>query len=399
MKKLLLLNGINYGSTGKIMNNIAAKARQDGYEVFTACRNSRMGQKFKYENQILIGSWLERVISERLAYQTGLNGHFNILNTYLFINKLKKIKPDIIHIHNLCDNFLNIKILFKYLSKQDCKIVWTFHDSWPITGRCGISPCDRWKYECSNCPNLETYPNVKVDRSNQLYKEKKISFNSLKNMMIVTPSKWLKDLVQESYLKDHYPCRVINNGIDLDIYKKSESDFRKKNNLEDKYIVLAVSYGWSIEKGVDTLIRLGNDLPDKYKLVVVGTNDETDKILPDNVLSIHKTYNQQELVDIYSTADLFINPSIYENYPTVNMEALACGCPVLTHDVGGAAEMLDERCGMAVKLKDYDAFKQGIIDICEKNLFKSEDCIKKAYHFDMHKKFDEYIKLYDELLG
>ena len=335
MKTIVEVNGINYGSTGKIMLNIAKEARKDGYKVYTFCRKSRAGLKYKYEDQLYIGTWLDRVISERLSYVLGLNGYFNVLNTWLFLRKLDQIKPDLIHLHSLCDNYLNISMLFKYLKKKDIPVIWTLHDNWAFTGRCAQFRCEKWKTGCGNCPHLDYYPkSLFLDNTNAVWKVREKLYNSLKKLTIVTPSKWLAGLVKESFLKNNHNIRVINNGINLDLFKPTENTFRKDHNLEGKIILLAVAYYWDDGKGLNVFKKLATELPDNYQIVMVGTNDEVDKQLPDNIISIHKTYNQEELIKIYSAADAFVNPSTDDNFPTVNMEAIACGLPVITYNTG-----------------------------------------------------------------
>ena len=383
MKTIVEVNGINYGSTGKIMLNIAKKAREEGYRVFTCCRKSRAGLKYRYEDQIYIGTWLDRVISERVSYVLGLNGYF---------------KPDLIHIHSLCDNYLNISMFFKYLKEVNIPVIWTLHDNWAFTGRCAQFRCEKWKNGCGNCPHLDYYPrSLFLDNTAKVWKKREKLYNALNNLTIVTPSKWLEGLVKESFLKDYHPTKVINNGIDLNVFKPVKSDFRNKYHLEDKYILLGVAYYWDNGKGLNVFINLANDLPDEYKIVMVGTNDEIDKELPNNILSIHKTYNQEELVEIYSQADLFVNPTTDENFPTVNMEALACGLPVLTYNTGGCAEIIDETCGSFVESGNYNALKNEIIRIRDTSPYKKETCINRSNNYDMYKKFDEYIKLYNDV--
>ena len=402
MKTILEINGINYSSTGTITLNIARQLREKGYKVYTACKNSRVGQKFQYEDQIYIGSRFERVISERLASLTGLKDHFNILNTISFINTIKKIKPDLIHMHLLHDSYLNLNMFFKYLKKANIPIIWTFHDCWPFTGQCSyfdVVECDKWKTGCHNCPQTNLYPSTYfVDNTRNLWKEKRKWFTGLKNMTIVTPSIWLKKHVGNSFMKD-YPIRVIYNGINLDVFKPVESDFRQKYHLEDKHILLGVSYGWSHTKGFDVFIDLASKLPDNYKIVLVGGNDKTDELLPDNVLSIHKTYNQQELVEIYSAADLFVNPTRQDNFPTVNIEALACGLPVVAYRTGGCPEIINEKCGSIVDRNDVDGLCKEIMRICEEKPFKKQDCITRAHEYDMKDKYHEYVMLIEEILN
>lgn len=399
MKTIVEVNGINYGSTGRIALNIAKQARLQGFKVYTACRKSREGLKHRYDDQIYIGTWLDRVISERLSYALGLNGYFNIINTYLFIKQLKKIKPDLIHIHSMCDNYLNISMFYRFIRDNKIKTIWTMHDNWAFTGRCAQFRCEKWKTGCGNCPHLDFYPKSLIfDHSARVWKIREKLYNSIKTMTIVTPSKWLAKLTKESLLKNNHPIKVINNGIDLNIFKPVETDFRKKYNLEDKFIILAIAYYWDEGKGLHVFQNLVKQLPDNFQIVMVGTNDEIDKQLPDNIISIHKTYNQQELVEIYSACDLFVNPTTDDNFPTVNMEALACGLPVLTYDTGGCAEIIDSKSGMSVPSKDYEGLKEKILYIESNRPFNKQDCVKRGQQFNMVDKYNEYVELYKEIL-
>ena len=400
MKTILEINSNNYASTGNIMLNIAKQARLKGYKVYTSCRKSRVGLKFKYDDQIYIGTWLDRVISERLSVLFGLNGYFNTINTALFINKINKIKPDLIHIHSLCDNYLNISMLFKYIRKNNIPTIWTLHDNWAFTGRCAQFRCDKWMEGCGNCPHLDFTPaSLFLDNTRHVYNQREKLYNSISTMTIVTPSKWLSDLVRISLFKENHPIKVINNGINLDIFKPTESSFRKDHNIEDKYMILGVASYWNEGKGINEFIRLSKELSDKYKIVIVGSIDFIGQELPDNIISIKKTFDQKQLAEIYSSADLFINPTTDENFPTVNMEAIACGCPVLTYSAGGSAEIIDDKSGSSVVPGDYETFKKEIIRICETKPYKKQDCLKRASRYNMIDKYNEYIDLYDEMLN
>ncbi len=401
MKTILEINSINYSSTGNITLNIAKTARKEGYKVYTSCKYSRVGAKFQYEDQIYIGSRLERVICEELAYITGLKDHFNIVGTYKFLKKIDEIKPDLIHLHSLTDTYINLNMLFKYIRKHKIPVVWTFHDAWAMTGQCFVFEtigCRKWIDGCGHCPQLHEKPaSLFLDNTSYLWRKKKKMFTSIPNMTIVTPSNWLKDLVKQSFFKD-YPVKVINNGINLDLFKPEESDFREKHNIQNSFIILGVAARWPMRKGLDVFIRLAKELPDKFKIVMVGTNEETDKLLPENILSIHKTFNQQQLVEIYTAADLFITPTREDNFPTVNIEALACGTPVLTYRTGGSPEIINEKCGSVVEKNDYEAFKNEIIRIEKERPYSKQDCINRAKEFDMNKKFSEYTELFKQIL-
>ena len=214
-------------------------------------------------------------------------------------------------------------------------------------------------------------------------------------MTIVTPSKWLSDLVKQSFLKD-YPVKVINNGIDLSIFKPTQSDFRDHYGLVGKKIVLGVAYGWNYRKGLDVFIELQNRLPKNYQIVLVGTNKNIDGILPTNIISIHRTQSQKELAEIYSTADVFVNPTREEVFGLVNVEAIACGTPVVTFKTGGSPECIDDTCGSVVPCNDIDAMEMEIRRICEERPYSKEACIAHSKNFDMNARFQEYVDLYKE---
>lgn len=400
MKTIVEINGINYSSTGNIMNNIAKTAREKGYKVYTSCRKSIAGSKFHYDDQLYVGTWLDRVISERLAYITGLNGYFNIINTWLYINKLNKIKPDLIHIHNLCDNYINVSMLFNYINKHNIPVIWTLHDAWAYTGRCNGYTCDKWKQGCGNCPNLKAYPpSLFIDNSASIYHKRKKLYTSIKNLTIVTPSKWLADLAKYSFFKDK-DIKVINNGINLDIFKPIESNFKEENSIVDKYLILGLAYDWKDpRKGLSDFIQLSKILPSNYQILLVGTNDDIDKLLSDNIISVHKTHNQEELARLYTAADVFVSPTKADNFPTVNIEALACGTPVITYDAGGSKESLTEKCGTYVNINDIESLQKEIIQTCENKTYKKEDCIKQSKNYNMYDKFNEYVELYKNILG
>lgn len=399
-KVLVEINSNNYASTGNVMFGIANEARKNDFIVYTCCKKSRFSLKIKHQNQIYIGLILERKLSEMLAYITGLKNHFNIIGTLLFIHKLKKIKPDIIQLHSLVDTFINTNLLFKYFSKIDTPIIWTFHDPWAFTGQCIMYDdinCHKWINGCNNCPIHNRYPTSLVDNTAKLWKEKNIIFNNLNNFSIITPSKWLCKEINTSFL-NKYNVNVINNAINLTVFNPKNGTFRKKFNYQNKYIILGVAYKWIECKGINTFIELANDLPEKYKIVLIGKTD--DKInIPSNIHIINQTYNKNELVELYSCADLFVNPTTADNFPTVNLEAIACGTPVLTYDSGGSSEMITDKCGSIVKKNDYEQLLKETIRICETNPYKKEDCINQAKNYDSSTKYIEYINIYNQILN
>ena len=215
-------------------------------------------------------------------------------------------------------------------------------------------------------------------------------------MTLVTPSEWLKKLVEQSFLKD-YPVKVINNGIDLDVFKPTDSDFRKKYELEGKKIVLGVAYSWGYSKGLDVFVELSKRLPDDYRIVLVGTNDNVSATLPEKIIPINRTQNQKELAEIYSAADVFVNPTREEVLGLVNIESLACGTPVITFQTGGSPECVDDSCGVVVDVDDVDDLEKKIIFVCEEKQYSHDACILRAKQFNKYDRFAEYVDLYSSI--
>lgn len=398
--RIVSINSSNFGSTGNIMLNISDKAIEHGHTAWTSCPDGLSMRKTKRENHIYIGDRISKNIHAKLAYVTGKNGCYSRNATRIFLKKLDDLKPDIIHLHNLHNCYINLPTLFDYIKKNNIPVVWTLHDCWSFTGQCPhftMIKCDKWKTGCHDCQNYSEYPAARVDRTKKMWELKKKWFTGVDDLTIVTPSQWLADLVKESYLKD-YTVKVINNGIDLSVFKPTESDFRKKYDISpDKQIILGVAFGWGKRKGLDVFVELANRLDKhKYQIVLVGTDDEVDKQIPENIISVHRTQNQQELAEIYTAADLFVNPTREENYPTVNMESIACGTPVLTFRTGGSPEIPDETCGAVVDCDDIDAMEQEIMRIFSEKTYSKEACLGRAKMFDMNERFKEYVKLYEE---
>jgi hypothetical protein len=401
--RIVQINGGAKGSTGKIMMGIADVARAQGHEVMCASpittTNRDAGEDCGYYR---IGTFNSRRLNVALARITGFNGCFAWFETYKLLKKIDEFKPDIIHLHNLHDSYINLSMLFSYIKKHNVPTVWTLHDCWAFTGQCPhftIVKCDKWKVGCHNCPQYKEYPASLYDNTKKMWQLKKKWFTGVKNMTIVTPSEWLAGLARESYLKQ-YPIEVINNGIDLNVFKPTHSNFRERYEIPaEKHIILGVSFAWGYRKGLDCFVEIAEKLGEQYQIVLVGTDDEIDKNLPHNIISIHRTQNQKELAEVYSAADVFVMPTREENYPTVNMEAIACGTPVVTFDTGGSPEMLDDKTGIVVKANDIEATKKAIKDICEKKKCNDEEYIvaysKKS---DMKKRFAEYIELYANVL-
>ena len=393
--KVVQINAVHgYGSTGKICMSIADLLTAKGHDSYILCSLAKNSAPNVMACATPVYTKLQAIRS-RLLGNYGFN---SIKETQRMLKQLAEIQPDIVHLHNLHGHDCHLGMLFSYLKKNNIKVIWTFHDCWAFAGYCthfSMLQCEKWKTECNACPQRGNH-SLLLDRSSELFRRKKELFTGL-DLTIVTPSQWLADLVKESFLKE-YPVKVIHNGIDLSIFQPTPSDFRKKYQIpEGKQILLGVAFDWGVRKGLDVFVELAKRLdPNQYQIVLVGTNDAIDKQLQANIISIHRTNNQQELAEIYTAVDLLVNPTREENYPTVNMESIACGTPVVTFRTGGSPEILDEKTGSVVTCDDLDSLTQEIIRICTEKPYSVADCLKRAENFDMNKRFEEYIQLYDD---
>lgn len=378
------------GSTGKICLAVSRLLNERGVENYILFSEGDSDYEYgiKYADKYEIK--LE-ALKSRIFGNYGFNSK---ALTKKLIDKLDEIKPDVVHLHNLHGHGCNLEMLFSYFKEKNIKLYWTFHDCWAFTGYCphfDMVGCDKWQTQCGNCPQKGAY-SFFFDKSGKLYSKKKELFSGL-DLTIITPSEWLRGLVKKSFLKD-YEVKVINNGIDLDIFRPRESNFREKYSLGGKFAVLGVAFNWDERKGIDVFSDLARTLPTDCAVVLVGTSESTRKLLPQNVIAIDRTENQQELAEIYSACDLFLNATREDTFPTVNIEALACGTPVLTFDTGGSSEITDSTCGMKVRKNDVEALRKALLMIKENRPFTREACLKKSAEYRKDDKFREYADLY-----
>lgn len=394
MKVVQINTTCGIGSTGKICVGISQVMTAANTENYILCSRSN---GYPLGIPCAEGGYIKfQALKARILGNYGFNSR---TATRKMIRELERIQPDIVHLHNIHGHDCDLEMLFSWFRKNKTKLIWTFHDCWAFTAYCPhftIAKCGKWREGCGACPQHWDHSWF-FDRSRALFEKKKILFTDL-DMTIITPSKWLAELVKQSFLGE-YPVWVINNGIDLEVFRPARSDFRVKYGLEGKRVILSVSFGWDHRKGLDVFIELNRRLPDDYRIVLVGTDADVDKLLPERIISIHRTQNQRELAEIYTAADLFVSASREENYPTVHMEALACGTPVLTFRTGGGPEILDETSGAVVPCDDVDALEKKILRICADKPYSEADCLKKAGEFDQNQRFKEYLKLYERVVS
>lgn len=387
------------GSTGRIMLSIAEALRKNGADVRTYSPRELNRSEPDIPMHTYYGTYLGRKLHNLFGRVTGLNGLGSIIDTIGLVRMLRKNGTDVLHLHNLHSYCINFPILFRYIRKDKIKVVWTLHDCWTFTGHCphyDMIGCGRWKTGCSHCPQKREYPQGRFDTSRIMYALKKKWFCGIDDMTLVTPSKWLAAQVGESFLAS-YPVRVIPNGIDLSVFHSTDSGFRQKHGIPaEKKIILGVAFAWNDRKGLDVLIEMAHRLPEKeYQIVLVGTDEKTEKLLPESVIAVRRTQDLSELAGIYTAADVFANPTREEVLGLVNVEALSCGTPVVTFETGGSPECCDKTCGVVVPRNDIDAMERELIRICRDRPFDEDLCRIRAQRFGN----DRQMLAYRELLA
>ncbi len=370
--KVLLINSVcGIGSTGRICADIARALKAEGNEVRVAYGRSATVPENCRKYAVRIGTDLEVKIHGVLSRLFDMHGLGSRHATKAFLKWAEDYQPDLLWLHNLHGYYIHYPMLFSWIKKHpDMEVRWTLHDIWAFSGHCAFSlsndECNKWKTQCRNCKLKREYPSsLLFDRSRKNYEKKKKAFTGVKKMTLITPSEWLKECVQESFLAE-YPVKVVNNRIDREIFRPTETSFRVEHGLEKKKILLGVASVWERRKGLDDFCRLAKMLDDSFQIVLVGLSQEQLRQLPEEILGIRRTNNASELAGLYTTADWFLNLTYADTYPTVNLEAEACGTPVITYDTGGCRETIRdsrsklvapgdlERVAVLVQIKDEE---------------------------------------------
>lgn len=393
--KVLQINSVcGVGSTGRIATDIHQILIEQKHESYIAYGRDLPKN---CDTAIKIGTKMDNYAHVALTRIYDKHGFGSKKATEQFITKIEKLNPDVIHLHNIHGYYINIELLFDYIKRANKRVIWTLHDCWAFTGHCShfdYVGCTKWKKGCSHCPEKTSYPaSVFFDNSKFNYVRKRNIFTGVNDLTIVTPSKWLAGLVKESFLRE-YPVVVINNGININVFKPTGSTFREKYQLNDKFIILGVASNWGRKKGFDTFVELSNFLDKDEVIVLVGVSEQQKRNLPEKIIGIIRTDSASELVGIYCAADVFINPTLEDNFPTTNLEALACGTPVITFDSGGSTESVDETCGLIIEKKETTEIKRYIKKYREENSITSKSCIERSKIYNVENQYREYMNLF-----
>lgn len=357
--KVLLINSVcGIGSTGRICTDIAQHLEAEGNEVKIAYgRNDIVPEKFQ-KYAVRIGTDRDctfHAIKTRLVDSHGFESKHA---TEKFLKWAEEYKPELLWLHNLHGYYINVELLFQWIKRHpDMRVKWTLHDCWAFTGHCShftMAKCEQWKNGCLHCSELHQYPACfGIGSVSKNFERKRRAFTNVNNMILITPSKWLADLTRQSFLKE-YPVEVCYNTIDTNIFKRTNSDFRERYNLQNKVVLLGVANVWEERKGLTDFYELRKKLDKSYEIILVGLSEKQIAKLPKGVLGIRRTNSPHELAEIYTAADVFVNLTYEDNYPTVNLEAEACETPVITYDTGGCKETIHSANSFVVPTGDLN---------------------------------------------
>lgn len=342
MKYLFINSVAGVGSTGRIAANQCRELQKKGHQCVLAY--GRVKANCDDIQTIQIGTPWDYRWHGVITRAFDRHGFGSKRATRKFLNWVEEYKPDLIWLHNIHGYYINVEMLFAWIKRHpETQVKWTLHDCWAFTGHCThftVVNCSQWKKQCLQCTQLRRYPAcIALSSVSRNFERKRQAFTGVKNLTLITPSKWLAELTRESFLNE-YPVETHYNTIDTNIFKPTPSDFRKKYGLEQKIIILGVANVWEDRKGLNDFYKLAEFLDDSYVILLVGLSEKQMKYLPSNIIGITRTNSPQELAKIYTAADVFVNPTYEDTYPTVNLEAQACGTLVVTYNTGGASETI-----------------------------------------------------------
>lgn len=403
-RRVMLVNTVvGTGSVGRLVEGLYNTLESNGYDCMVAYGRGDAPEGMKAYR---IGQNLDVYIHGGLSRITDRHGFYSGHATSEFIDVIEEFNPDIIHLHNVHGYYLNIKLLFEYLKTTNIRIIWTLHDCWTFTGHCShfeYIGCMKWMNGCHSCEQLDEYPkSFGKDNSERNYREKKELFTQLKDVTLVTPSEWLAGRVAQSYMGQYHTV-VVPTGIDLDMFhpiaEERNSDnliFRLRNNLNlrNKNVILGVANPWRERKGLSQFVKLSKVLNERNVIVLLGLNDSQLNELPENIIGIGHTDSVEELAALYSMADIYVNLTLEDTFPTTNIEALACGTPVVTYRSGGSAESIDDTCGISVERNSVQGVVAAIDMILSQKgmMYTQEDCVRRARIYAKEYRFEEYIR-------
>ncbi|MEX0450061.1 glycosyltransferase [Spiribacter sp. 221] len=386
------------GSTGRIAEGIGQALQRRGYRAEVAYgRHESAGQVAHWP----VGGRVNIAGHGAVSLLADAHGLGSRHATDRLVSRLAADPPGLVVLHNLHGYFLNYPKLFAALKRLVIPVAWVLHDCWAFTGHCAYfdrANCSRWRSGCGACPLTRQYPRAMIDRSGRNWEIKRRAFSDVQSGLIVTPSEWLAAHVSESFLGG-WRRQVIPNGVDLNVFHPLEPTERIAP------IILGVAAGWPARKGLHDMCALREHLPAHWRIILVGVTTQQQRDLPPGVEGLRRTESMEELARLYSRAAVFVNPTTIDNFPTTNIEALACGTPVVTYDTGGSPESLDPSVGSVVPKGGLGAISEAVRHWGERSeRGESADIARRCRahaerFFDAKTRFDEHVDAYEELLS
>lgn len=399
MRVLQINSAANSGSTGRIAEEIGNVLLANGHESYIAYGRGNATSSSKL---IKIGSRKDVYWHGVSTLLTDKHGFASKRATKDFIKEVDKINPDLIALHNLHGYYMHLPTLFTYINHYNIPVVWTLFDCWAFTGHCSYFDdidCVKWKTHCNSCPKHKNYPSSWVDNSFENFEAKKQLFTSVKKMELITHSQWLAELVKNSFLRN-YNIHVTPSAINLDLFRPIKSDLRSRHAFGDKKVVLGCASTWSNRKGYLDFMELSKNISNDYQIVMIGLNKKELKALPENIIGLERTESIEELAQWYSLAHVFVNPTSQDNFPTTNLEALACGTPVITYNTGGSSEAINEHTGFVVEKGSVVGILSAIDEMETRDYTSfSNACSERAkLLFDKKTRFLDYLNIFQGML-
>lgn len=403
MKVVQINTTLNSGSTGRIAEEIGQTLIEAGHTSYIA--HGRPGNKSQ-SHTIKIGTSFDQKLHGLQTRVFDTHAFASKSATKKLLKEIECVNPDIIHLHNLHGYYIHVGVLFDFLKEKKKPVVWTLHDCWCFTGHCSyfdFVKCDKWKTHCNKCPLKTRYPESLVfDNSYNNFDKKKETFNGVGNLTLVPPSNWLKGLLEISFMSN-YPVNVIHNGVNLKRFRQlspSEISIKQKLGIGCEAVILGVASVWDRRKGLKDFIQLSSKIKPGDKIVLLGLTAEQQKGLPQNIIALQRTESIEEMVQLYNLATVFVNPTWVDNFPTTNIEALACGTPVITYNTGGSVEAVDEQTGWVIEKGDIDGIAKTVEELKQKGKphFSALCRARAEKYFNNKERFSDYIHLYESVL-
>ena len=399
--KILQINAVyGKGSTGAIVRDISDALIKSGHESHimwaTGCKTDNTTAKL-----IRIGSTLDHKLHALLRRIDGGQGMHSRLATKRVCKKILEIAPDVVHLHNLHSNYIHLPMLLNFLAKHNIPTLITMHDCWFVGAHCMhyiYHNCEGWLTDCRNCPAVT--PRLRKSVAKR-FAERKNIYSKFDNLAVNGVSEWTTEAAKRSILGTAKHIKRIYNWVDTKLFcpKDNANAVKARYGIsENKKLILGVSQSWSQGKGLNSFIHLSSRLSDVAEIILIGADNGVP--VKDNLRCIGFTANVDELVELYSAADVLVNASEAETFGLVTVEAMACGTPVVAYNNSGSKELVSDAVGALAEDGNIQALYEGVIKILSngKERYSSSCRRHVCENFEKNAQVQKYIDFYKEIL-